>query len=50
MENFPLHLVKKIAAGGDGIDPKGKKVAAAELERRAKGPLVVDQEGEECEN
>lgn len=43
MENFPLHLVKTIAAGGPDIDPKGRKVAQAELERRAKGPQPVDR-------
>jgi len=34
MENYPLHLVKKIAAGGKEIDPAGQKVALAELARR----------------
>ena len=34
MENFPLHLVKKIAKGGKGIDPVGRRVAQTELQRR----------------
>jgi protein-L-isoaspartate O-methyltransferase len=37
MENFPLHLVKKIAKGGKGIDPVGRRVAQAELQRRKTG-------------
>jgi hypothetical protein len=35
MENYPLHLVKKIALGGKDIDPKGRRVAIAELKRRS---------------
>jgi len=35
MENFPLHLVQKIAKGGKDIDPKGQRVAKLELERRS---------------
>lgn len=31
MENYPLHLVKKIAKGGN---PEGKRVAVLELQRR----------------
>jgi hypothetical protein len=34
MENYPLHLVKKIAKGGKDIDPVGRRVAQAELQRR----------------
>jgi len=35
MENYPLHLVKKIAKGGKDIDPKGQRVAKLELGRRS---------------